>query len=101
MPARMNTDSRRRASATYHAKREADGLKKVTLWLGSEARDKLEAMKGEAGSKDKAADLAIMAYGAKPKTQPTKPAPAIDPTTSVGVPFAGDITRKPMQKKGK
>jgi hypothetical protein len=57
----MSTDAQRRASAAYHAKREAAGLKKVTLWLSPEARDKLERMKVQYGSKDAAADAAIMA----------------------------------------
>lgn len=57
----MNTESRRRASATYHAKRAEAGLKKVTLWLGPEARDKLEALREEYGSKDAAAEAAIKA----------------------------------------
>lgn len=69
----MNTDAARRASRTYHAKRGAEGLKKVTLWLSPEARAKLEALKAEAGSKDKAAELAIMAYGQKAKAPPAKP----------------------------
>lgn len=62
MQAHMNTDSRRKASAAYHAKREAEGLKKVTLWLSPEARFKLDALKAAAGSKDKAAEAAIMAW---------------------------------------
>jgi len=71
MPARMNTESRRRASAAYHAKREAAGLKKVTLWLSPEARDALDAMKGTHGSKDAAAEAAILgAHNARtPRTK--------------------------------
>lgn len=61
MPAHMNTESRRRASAAYHAKREASGLKKVTLWLSEPARERLEALREEYGSKDAAAETAIMA----------------------------------------
>lgn len=57
----MNTDSRRKASAAYHAKREAAGLKKVTLWLSGPAREKLEAKRETYGSKDAAAEAAIMA----------------------------------------
>lgn len=64
MPAGMNTESRRRASAAYHAKREAAGLKKVTLWLSPAAREKLETLKAKHGSKDAAAEAAIM--GLKP-----------------------------------
>lgn len=60
MPAHMNTESRRRASAAYHAKREAIGLKKVTLWLSPEARERLEELRAEYGSKDAAADAAIL-----------------------------------------
>lgn len=60
MQARMNTDSRRRASAAYHAKREAAGLKKVTLWLSPAARDALDALKEAHGSKDAAAEAAIL-----------------------------------------
>lgn len=62
MPARMNSDARRKASAAYHAKREAEGLKKVTLWLGPEARGRLDELKAVAGSKDKAAERAILAW---------------------------------------
>lgn len=61
MPAHMSSESQRRASAAYHAKREAMGLKKVTLWLSPEAREKLEAAREEYGSKDAAAEAAIMA----------------------------------------
>ena len=60
MPALMNTESRRKASAAYHAKREAAGLKKVTLWLSPAARGALEAMREEHGSKDAAAEAAIL-----------------------------------------
>lgn len=67
MPARMNTESRRRASAAYHAKREAAGLKKVTLWLSPAARDALEALKARHGSKDAAAEAAIMGHSAANK----------------------------------
>lgn len=59
MPAHMNTEARRKASAAYHAKREEAGLKKVTLWLSREAREALEQLKAEHGSKDAAADTAI------------------------------------------
>lgn len=55
----MNTDARRKASAAYHAKRTAAGLRKVTLWLSPEAREALDALKAEHGSKDAAADTAI------------------------------------------
>lgn len=63
MPASVNTDARRKASAAYHAKRAASGLRKVTLWLSPEAREALERLKDEHGSKDAAADLAIRKLG--------------------------------------
>lgn len=66
IPARMNTDARRKASAAYHAKREAAGLRKVTLWLSPEARAILDHAKADAGSKDAAADEAIRAHYAHP-----------------------------------
>jgi len=58
----MNTEARRKASAAFHAKREAEGLKKVTVWLSAEARFKLDALKKAAGSKDKAAEAAILSW---------------------------------------
>lgn len=57
--ASMQSDAARRASRAYHAKREAAGLKKVTLWLSPEAREVLEDAKSDYGSKDAAADAAI------------------------------------------
>lgn len=57
----MNSDARRRASAAYHAKRQASGLKKVTLWLDEEARGILSDAAGDYGSKDAAAQTAIKA----------------------------------------
>lgn len=59
----MQTDAARRASRAYHAKREAAGLKKVTLWLSPEARELLGAQPGK--SKDAAADEAIRAHYAR------------------------------------
>lgn len=71
MPARMNTDARRKASAAYHAKRKASGLQKVTLWLSPEARAALDRLKAEHGSKDAAADTAIRRL-AQPKAATTE-----------------------------
>lgn len=56
----VGLEARRKAVRTYHAKREAAGLKKVTLWLSPEARDALDALKGVHGSKDAAAEAAIL-----------------------------------------
>lgn len=61
----MNTESARRASRAYHAKREAAGLKKVTLWLSPEAREILDRAKSAARSKDAVADEAIRAHYAR------------------------------------
>lgn len=84
MPALMNTESRRKASAAYHAKREAEGLKKVTLWLSPEARFKLDALKAAAGSKDKAAEAAILAWSGADAA----PAPQLSPTRRSGLAVA-------------
>lgn len=62
----MNTEAARKASRAYHAKREAAGLRKVTLWLSPEARAILDKAKAGAGSKDAAADEAIRAHYAHP-----------------------------------
>jgi hypothetical protein len=63
----MTTDAARRAAEALNKRREAEGLKRVTVWLSSEARLKLDALKKAAGSKDKVADAAILAWvGPKP-----------------------------------
>lgn len=64
----MNTDARRRATANFHAKRTAEGYRKVTLWLSPEARFKLDALKAAAGSKDRVADAAIRAWNGSAAT---------------------------------
>ena len=55
----VGLEARRQSSRAYHAKREAAGLKKVTLWLSPEARSVLDAKRTEYGSKDAAAEAAI------------------------------------------
>lgn len=96
----VGLEARRKAVREYHARRAETGQKKVTLWLTEEARLKLEKLKASAGSKDAAANLAIMAWeGPDAKPKPAKPAKAEPaPTSAVSVPFAGDVTRKPLQK---
>jgi DNA-binding TFAR19-related protein (PDSD5 family) len=84
----MNTEARRKASAAFHAKREAEGLKKVTLWLSPEARARLDVLKAAHGSKDKAAEAAIMALGSAPVA---KPAPV--QTKKPAVPY-GSLLKK-------
>lgn len=92
----MNTDARRKASAAYHAKRTAEGARKVTVWLSLEAQAALAALATLHGSKDAAVCAALIA-DAKPRPViKAKPEPA-----RVSVPFGGDVVRKPMQKKGK
>lgn len=46
------TEARRKASAAYHEKRKASGMKKVTVWLSADAQAALERMKDQHGSKD-------------------------------------------------
>jgi hypothetical protein len=85
----MNTDARRAASRAYHAKRTEQGLRKVTLWLSPEARFKLDALKAAAGSKDKAADLAILAWkgpGAPAEDPPAKASKAPAPVKAKAPP---------------
>lgn len=68
----MQTDARRKASRAYHQRRAESGLKKVTLWLSPEARETLDNAKAEYGSKDAAADAAILALNAKSPPPPEK-----------------------------
>lgn len=85
----VGLEARRAAVRDYHARRAESGLKKVTLWLSPEARFKLDALKAAAGSKDKAAELAIMAWpgpglpsAPKPKAKAAKP-PAASAQASI------------------
>lgn len=71
----MNTDARRKASATYHAKRKAEGQRKVTLWLSPEAMAALEGAKAVHGSKDAAADHAIRLLRGDAPSAPAKAEP--------------------------
>lgn len=77
MPApTMNTDSRRKASADFHAKRKAEGWRKVTVWLSPEAVAKVDALKKAAGSADDVHRQAILAWpgpGAPPMVPQVKP----------------------------
>ena len=57
----MNTEARRAASARYFAQREKYGIKRVTLWLSPESQAALEELREKFGSKDAAANDAIMA----------------------------------------
>lgn len=59
-PKVSQTDARRAASAAYHAKRTAAGMKKVTVWLSPEALTKLDQLKETHGSKDKAVETLIL-----------------------------------------
>jgi hypothetical protein len=56
----MNTESRRKASADFHAKRKADGWKKSTHWLSPEGQAALEVLKSLRGlSADSAVNEAL------------------------------------------
>jgi len=61
----MNTDARRAASAAYFKRREEAGIKRVTVWLTPEARDALEKLGGQYGSKDAAVNAAILSLAGK------------------------------------
>lgn len=56
----MNTETRRAASRTYHAKREAVGLKKVTVWLSADGRATLARLAPQFGSRDAVVELALL-----------------------------------------
>lgn len=99
----MNTDSRRKASAAYHAKRTSEGLKKVTLWLTPEARFKLDALKAAHGSKDAAVNAALAAYTGRASAAA---APSPDPRAAalkagqdrIKAQFASDAERLTLAK---
>lgn len=55
----MNTDARRKASAAFHAKREAAGYRKVTVWMHPDTRAELERLTKVYGSKEAAVAKAI------------------------------------------
>lgn len=85
----MTTDAAKRAAEALNKRREAEGLKRVTVWLSKEARFKLDAMKAVAGSKDKAADAAILAWsgphsGSAIKMQPLPKLGLGDTATGLG-----------------
>ena len=40
----MNTDARRKASAAFHAKRRAEGWRKVTLWMHPDTVEDLDRL---------------------------------------------------------
>ena len=70
----MNTDARRRASATFAARMKTEGYRKVTVWLSPQALARLDVARGLAGSKDKAVEAALMAGGVTvPKTPKSPP----------------------------
>lgn len=82
----MNTETRRKASAAYHAKRTAEGARKVTVWLSEADRDTLDAFRGVLGSKDAAVSAALQAYRGPAvgvvAAKPAKPASAPNSTRS-------------------
>jgi len=59
----MTAESRRQSVRAYHAKRALTGDRKVTVWLSTPAREKLSELAKAAGSKDRAAERAIMEAG--------------------------------------
>ena len=69
----MNTEARRRASATFAARMKTEGYRKVTVWLSPEALARLDVARGFAGSKDKAVEAALMAGGVSVPKAPKSP----------------------------
>lgn len=59
----MTTPAKRQSVRAYHAKRALTGDRKVTVWLSEGAREKLALLARDAGSKDRAAERAIMEAG--------------------------------------
>jgi hypothetical protein len=59
----MSTESRRAAVKVWHEKRALSGDRKVTVWLSIAARAKLTELAKVSGSKDRAAERAIMEAG--------------------------------------
>jgi hypothetical protein len=55
----MNTDARRRAAAAYQAKREAEGYRKVTVWMHPDTIAELARLAGVYGSREAALAKAI------------------------------------------
>lgn len=100
-------EAARRASAGYHAKRKAEGWRKVTVWLSPSAVAKLDALKEEHGwATDETIRRLLNGAQDPPERTPLqkvvrtvreKPAPAAK-AVSVSVPYAGDLVRKPYQK---
>jgi len=59
----MTSPAQLRASATYHARRKAQGWRKVTIWLSPEALEALERLAALHGSKDGAVAKALIEGG--------------------------------------
>lgn len=57
--ASINTDARRRASAAFHAKRIAEGWRKMTFWVSPSTQKYLELLKATHGTLDKVLEAAI------------------------------------------
>src|SRR6185503_14909463 len=88
----MTTDAARRAADALNKRREAEGLKRVTVWLSAEARFKLDVLKAAAGSKDKAADAAIRAWPG--------PSLAVSRLSAVRTIVVGAAAAKPKDTSG-
>jgi hypothetical protein len=58
----MATEAAKRASADFHAKRKAEGWRKVTVWLDPPSAFKLDALKAAAGSADEAVRQALKGW---------------------------------------
>ena len=110
MPASMNTAARRKASADFHAKRKAEGWRKVTVWLSPEALKGLEKIKrlvNPPASTDDAIRGVLLheAQKAPPATKALKVGVRVTGDTGIGpakitaaVPLAGTFKRAPTPK---
>lgn len=96
----MNTDTRRKASATYHAKRREAGWKKVTVWLPPEGLEQLAKLKAAHGSNDAAVQALLKSepVQAAPKSDATKP--SVKPKKAASeAPVADDVQLGPVRPK--
>jgi hypothetical protein len=69
MPPRMNSESRRKASAKFHAERKAAGWRKATIWLDPESVARVDALKSSVGGADEVHRQAIKAWAGPGATE--------------------------------
>lgn len=62
----MTTDAQRKASATFHAKRSAEGWRKVTLWMHPDTVAELGRLGLLYGSKERAVAVCLSHHAKVP-----------------------------------